>query len=143
MAKPFDGNANSVYITGFRKEIVDKDIFEELVKAGLPGDHSSSETNRNRKNGKVYIYNLRPEVTIELSKNLNGKKLLGGNIMVTPIMAMSPTKSTPLSRAEDSSKSNDSVPPLVNSDGSDSDSDDEEEVVEVETIEKEAPQDND
>ena len=35
VAKPFEGNANSVYITGFKKDVGDRDIFDKLVEAAF------------------------------------------------------------------------------------------------------------
>ena len=98
----FQGKSSSIYISGFKQDALDKDIFDKLVEAGLPADHNPEDTNRNRQTGKVYIYKIEPAVTLEIIKNLNGQKISGRNIIVTPIVDMGSPSPSPLSPVRDS-----------------------------------------
>ena len=111
----------------------DKDIFDKLVECGLPATHNPTDTSRNRQSGKVYIFNICPDVTLEIIKNLNGEKVSDRRIIVTPIMETQPReKSSPLSPVREPTpptaaalcsrkSSSDLAPALVASDNDDED----------------------
>ena len=84
----------SLLISGLHQSELDlNQIYEILLKNGLPNSIKSSEITINEKSHKVTVNGLEPGDCLTMMESMHGKRILNKKVFVAPIVAQSPVKS--------------------------------------------------
>ena len=83
-------------IPGIKKDSDMEDLNRCLKDWGLPGDfwQEDLQFKDNRKSKTVYIHDLKPEVCINLIKNMQGQEFAGRRLNAYTLVEDTPTKKT-------------------------------------------------
>ena len=89
----FSDKYNEIKIDGFKKDQKIDQIYQVLLESGLPDTVQVEDLVRDPKRGYIYISDLTPDVCTHMQK-LSNQELLGRKVWITPLVPMTPPKSS-------------------------------------------------